>query len=65
MLLTLPHGAASARLLQGTWCLRTLGLSSHAQQRLLNCTGLWNFLPLTLDCAPLYLLWKSPLDTVV
>lgn len=53
MLLTLPD------------CLRTLGLSSHAQQRLLNCAGLWNFLPLTLDCAPLYLLWKSPLDTVV
>lgn len=65
MLLTLPRGAASAGLLQGAWCLWTLGLPSYAQQCLLNCARLWSFLPLSLDCAPLCLLWKSPLDTVV
>lgn len=48
----LPCGAALAGPPQGAWCLRTLGLFSQAQQRLLNCAGFWNFLPLTSDCSP-------------
>lgn len=65
MLLTLPRGVPPAGLLQGAWCLWTLGLPSYAQQCLPElCQALELSTSLFRLCS-LCLTWKSPLDTVV